>query len=159
MKAKQNNSFKTKKEFSAKGLKYFANEGISKTTLKKYNVVELESYVLNDKTINQFEICFAYPLKKTIKLYQPLSNKYKYMYLTKPKEEYLFGLEQLQALVGTDDAARIKLLLQERRRVLCSSPSHSENISNCHVFLQDWLQQILHISIAHQFPLHFVGTV
>ena len=69
--------------------------GISSEILIKYKVIPISWFKSNTKLIIPNTIAYVYDIGEGYKIYQPLNHKYKFMYIGKKAENFIFGYEQL----------------------------------------------------------------
>jgi hypothetical protein len=99
---KKKNSYTPSKKFSTQALQWWKGEGISESTLKKFEVKQLNSFSFGDNRFDLAvgrEFAFIYSVNDYVKLYQPVGRKkrIKFSYLKSEGNwsEYVFGYDQL----------------------------------------------------------------
>lgn len=83
----------SKYDFTPEGIKFWADFGISKKTLTKYNVTQLISSTINGSFLNYKTLAFAYRIGTKYKLYCPYETEFKF--LNNYPITYSEGFEQL----------------------------------------------------------------
>lgn len=68
---------------------------ISRDILIKYKVTPITFFKRDEKIIIPPGLAYAYDIKEGYKIYQPLNPKYKFQYIGKKGEKFIFGYDQL----------------------------------------------------------------
>jgi KaiC/GvpD/RAD55 family RecA-like ATPase len=99
-----NNNFAVlPRPFTQRELDFWLQYGISEATLKRYNVLAVDSFTAQAKNGSKYTIkstpdkfIFAYKLGEAYKLYKPLDDKqFKFQHLGHRSPDHIFGLDQL----------------------------------------------------------------
>lgn len=100
------------KKFSKIDLNYWLQYGITKKLLEYHNVKSVRRLYLNNSLSRRESLCFAYQFDTRYKIYQPYSEKFKW--LSSLRREDVFGLEQLEF-----DSSQTLIITSSLKDLLC----------------------------------------
>lgn len=84
------------REFSEEDkLFWFTKYKISRDVLIRFNVQAVSTFNINGKVITPMGITYAYDIGEGYKIYQPTNRDYKFIYVGKKEEKFIFGYKQL----------------------------------------------------------------
>ncbi len=87
------------KEFNSEEYKFWNKYGITETILNKYKIKPVHWFLIPNKERklwNKNQLIFAYQINiNCYKIYQPNNSRYKFSWIGKKPENYIFGYDQL----------------------------------------------------------------